>query len=73
MPDADYVPHDWIPVTVKRHGRESHGFHCRLCHNRAVCPHGCGLLQWVDDSWYCPKCGDEWHDTETFESCEGTK
>lgn len=25
-----------------------------------VCPHGCGKLQWNDDQWVCPECGDEW-------------
>lgn len=27
------------------------------------CPHGCRpskSMWWVDDSWYCPACGDEW-------------
>jgi hypothetical protein len=28
----------------------------------ARCPHGCGRLQWREDQWYCPRCGDEWHD-----------
>lgn len=30
-----------------------------------LCPHGCYKrkpLQWVDDQWFCPKCGDEWAD-----------
>jgi hypothetical protein len=26
------------------------------------CPHGCGPLDWVDDQWYCPDCGDEFAD-----------
>lgn len=26
----------------------------------AKCPHRCGPLQWTDDQWFCPKCGDEW-------------
>lgn len=24
-----------------------------------ACPHGCGPLNWVDDQWHCPNCGDE--------------
>ena len=28
------------------------------------CPNGCGTLRWADDSWICPKCGDEWPDTD---------
>lgn len=31
------------------------------------CPHGCGALWWVDDSYYCPRCGDEW-DAETIDA-----
>ena len=28
------------------------------------CP-GCnGRLNWVDDEWYCPRCGSEWHDEQ---------
>lgn len=26
----------------------------------ASCPHGCGALDWVDDSYHCHRCGDEW-------------
>lgn len=26
------------------------------------CPHGHGELRWVEDTWYCPLCGDEWAD-----------
>jgi hypothetical protein len=26
----------------------------------ALCPHGCGNLDWVDDTYYCRRCGDEW-------------
>lgn len=69
---AEYVGHDWIAVTVTLNGRKRHGFHCHRCYKRAVCPHGCGFLRWVEDEWYCPKCGDEWHDEETFDSCEAS-
>jgi len=30
----------------------------------APCPHGCGPLDWADDSYRCRRCGDEW-DYET--------
>lgn len=26
----------------------------------ASCPHGCGDLDWVEDSYRCRRCGDEW-------------
>lgn len=27
----------------------------------AMCPNGCGRLDWVDDQYRCPHCEDEWH------------
>jgi ribosomal protein S27AE len=32
----------------------------KMTTNTPSCPHGCGFLRWVDDQYYCPKCGDEW-------------
>ena len=26
----------------------------------ALCPHGCGMLEFHADATHCPKCGDEW-------------
>lgn len=34
-----------------------------MTENHPLCPNGCYKrkpMQWADDSWYCPKCGDEW-------------
>lgn len=39
---------------------------------RPVCPHGCRptkQMRWVEDQWYCPKCGAEWAD-ETVTASE---
>lgn len=65
--------HDWRPTTFIVFGQHHQGFKCHACHKRARCPHGCGLLEWIDTEWYCPKCGDEWPDAETFGNCEAKR
>jgi len=42
---------------------------CVVCREPARCVRDRTALIWADDSWICPKCGDEWPD-ETFGNCQ---